>query len=96
MYPLIIVNDTKHAKNTQDEIWDIYFDGSCTKQEVGANVVLISPNKQEFLLSFKLNFETTNNVEKYKGIKLGLEEARRMGITQIAVFRDYGSKLQMV
>ena len=40
------------------------------------------------MLSFKLNFKTTNNVVEYEALILGLEDARGMGITHISVYGD--------
>jgi ribonuclease HI len=39
-------------------------------------------------LSFKLEFETTNNVAEYEALILGLRAAKDMGIEEISVFGD--------
>ena len=41
----------------------MYFDGSITKEGVGAGVWIISSNKDFKVYSFKLTFECTNNLE---------------------------------
>jgi hypothetical protein len=40
-----------------DGVWKMYFDGAYSKEGVGVGVVLISPNKEEIPLSYKLDFE---------------------------------------
>jgi ribonuclease HI len=39
-------------------------------------------------LSYKIEFETTNNVEKYEALFLGLRDAKDMGIEELSVFGD--------
>jgi ribonuclease HI len=66
----------------------MYFDGAYSKEGVGAGVVLISPKKEEIHLSYKLEFEATNNVVEYEALILGLEATRKMQITELVVFGD--------
>ena len=40
----------------------MYFDGSSSKEGFGVGIFLISPSKEVVSLSYKLEFETTNNV----------------------------------
>jgi ribonuclease HI len=47
-------------------------------------------------LSYKLEFETTNNVAEYESIVLGLRAAREMGIQEVAVFGDAELVVQQV
>jgi ribonuclease HI len=39
-------------------------------------------------LSYKLEFETTNNVEEYEALVLGLRASKYMNIEELAVFGD--------
>jgi ribonuclease HI len=48
------------------------------------------------LLSYKLEFEATNNVVEYEALVLGLEAARKMKITKLAVFGDSELVVQQV
>lgn len=41
--------------------WTMYFDGSKTKESVGAGVILVSLKEHKTQLSFKLDFPCTNN-----------------------------------
>jgi ribonuclease HI len=43
-----------------------------------------------------LEFEATNNVAEYEALALGLEAARKMNITQLAVFGDSELVVQQV
>jgi ribonuclease HI len=72
---------TSHVLSPSQEtqcIWIIYFDGSYLKEGVGVGVVLISPKIEEIHLSYKLEFEATNNLVEYEALILGLEAARKM------------------
>jgi hypothetical protein len=42
--------------------WKMFFDGASSREGVGPGVVLVSPVQEIVSLSFKLEFETTNNV----------------------------------
>jgi ribonuclease HI len=64
----------------------MFFDGASSREGVGARVVLVSPVEEIVSLSFKLEFETTNNVAVYEALILGLRAAKDMGITEISVF----------
>jgi hypothetical protein len=58
------------------DLWSMFFDGACTKETVGAWVVLISPSKETTHLSFKLDFQVTNNIVEYEAFLLGLNVAK--------------------
>ena len=66
----------------------MYFDGASSKESVGARVVFISPSQEVISLSYKLEFETTNNVAEYEALVLGLRAAKDMKIEELAVFID--------
>jgi ribonuclease HI len=66
----------------------MYFDGSSSKEGFGAGIVLISPAQEVIMLSYKLEFETTNNIAEYEALVLGLRAAKDMAIESLAVFGD--------
>jgi ribonuclease HI len=66
----------------------MYFDGASSKDSVGARVVFISPTQEVINLSFKLEFETTNNITEYEALVLGLRAAKDMKIEELSVFGD--------
>jgi hypothetical protein len=57
-------------------IWKMLFDGASSREGVGAGVVFVSPTHKTMSLSYKLEFETTNNVAKYEALVLGLRAAK--------------------
>jgi len=79
---------------TKQRIWKthcgfFFFDGSCSKEGLGVGIVIISPSKEVISLSFKLEFETTNNIAEYEALLLGLRAAKDMGIDKLTVFGDF-------
>jgi ribonuclease HI len=66
----------------------MFFDGAFSKEGVGAGMVFVSPTQETIPLSYKLEFETTNNVAEYEALVLGLRAAKDMGIKEISVFGD--------
>jgi ribonuclease HI len=69
-------------------IWKMFFDGASSREGIGAGVFFVSPAQETISLSYKLEFETTNNVAEYEALVLGLRVAKGMGIQEVAVFRD--------
>lgn len=71
-----------------NKVWKIYFDGTSSKDGSRDGIHFISPTKHSFSFSYKLNYETTNNVAEYKTLILGLEKARRSNIDKLSIFGD--------
>jgi hypothetical protein len=69
-------------------MWKMFFDGASSREGVGVGVVFVSPCHETISLSYKLEFETTNNVAEYEALVLGLRAAKDMGIEEITVFGD--------
>jgi len=69
-------------------IWKMFFDGASSKEGVGVRVVFISPTQEIISLSYKLEFETTNNVAEYEALVLGFRVAKDMRIEELSVFGD--------
>jgi hypothetical protein len=88
--PEISVSQCKDQPLTdqQNKVWKMYFDGSSSKEGYGAGILLISPSQEVITLSYKLEFETTNNIVEYEALVLGLRAAKDMAIDCLAVFGD--------
>jgi ribonuclease HI len=66
----------------------MFFDRASSREGVGVEVVFVSPCQEAIPLSYKLEFEVTNNVAEYQALVLGLRAAKDMGIKDIEVFGD--------
>jgi hypothetical protein len=88
--PEISVSQCKYQPLTdqQNKVWKMYFDGSSSKEGSRAGILLISPSQEVITLSYKLEFETTNNIAEYEALVLGLRVAKDMAIDFLAVFGD--------
>ena len=64
----------------------MFFDGANTQASAGVGIVLISTSKETIHLSYKLDFKTTNNIEEYEALLLGVKAAKEMGIMCIKIF----------
>jgi ribonuclease HI len=62
----------------------MYSDGSSSKEGSGAGILFISPSQEVITLSYKLEFETTNNIPKYEALVLGLRTTKYMAIDCLA------------
>jgi ribonuclease HI len=67
-------------------VWKMYFDGAFSKEVSGAGIVFISPTQEFIPMSYKLEFDTTNNISEHEALLLGLEVAKDMGIHKLFVF----------
>jgi hypothetical protein len=69
-------------------VWKMYFDGACSREGSGVGIVFISPTQEVIPMSYKLEFDTTNNISEYEALLLGLKAAKDMGIDKLSVFGD--------
>lgn len=69
-------------------MWTMQFDGSCSTASSRARVVIISPKGHLYPFAYRLQFECTNNMEKYEALLLGLNNAGAMGIKLLKVEGD--------
>ncbi|XP_050211578.1 uncharacterized protein LOC126661755 [Mercurialis annua] len=60
-------------------IWEMWFDGSRTSQGAGAGVHIITPLGASYQLSFRLQFECTNNQAEYEAQIFGFEILAELG-----------------
>jgi hypothetical protein len=70
------------------QTWKMYFDGESSKDSSGVGVFFISPTQEVINLSFKLEFETKNNIVEYEALVLGLRADKDMKIEELSVFGD--------
>jgi hypothetical protein len=89
--PKILVIQRKDQPMTgqQKKVWKMYFDGSSSKEGFGVGILFISPSKEVITLSYKMDFETTNNIDEYKALVLGLRATKDMAIGCLEIFGDY-------
>jgi ribonuclease HI len=66
----------------------MFFDGAFSREGAGAGIFFVSPTQETISLSYKIEFEATNNVEEYEALILGLRAAKEMRIQEVAVFGD--------
>ena len=92
MPPEIWIISKRHEaleKKQRDEgVWSMYFDGSISKEAVGAGVWIIYPHIDFKVYSFKLTFECKNNVAKYGALLLGLNALKELKENRIDVYGD--------
>jgi hypothetical protein len=72
----------------KDETWVIYVDGSSTKKNGEARVVLVTLEGEELCSSLRLAFKTTNNEAEYEAVLVGVSMAQQMGAKFVEVQSD--------
>jgi ribonuclease HI len=77
-------------------VWKMFFDGASSSVGAGVGVVLVSPWQETISLSYKLEFEATNNVVEYEALVLGMRAAKEMGIKEVVVLGDAELIIQQV
>jgi ribonuclease HI len=63
------------AAHIQAECWTVYFDGSVMKTGGGAGLLFISPLGEHMRYVVRLHFPTSNNMEEYEALLVGLRIA---------------------
>jgi hypothetical protein len=83
--PEITVNKCKNQCLTdqQNKVWKMYFYGSSSKEGYGDSIVLISLADENITLSYKMEFDTTNNIDEYEALVLGLRASIDMAIESL-------------
>ncbi|XP_059432543.1 uncharacterized protein LOC132165870 [Corylus avellana] len=72
----------------KERTWVIYVDGSSTKRNGGARVVMITPDGRELKSSLRLEFKTTNNEAEYEAVIAGLGLAQELEAELVEVRSD--------
>ncbi|XP_059436632.1 uncharacterized protein LOC132169649 [Corylus avellana] len=72
----------------KERTWVIYVDGSSTKRNGGAGVVIITLNGRELKSSLRLEFKTTNNEAEYEAVIAGLGLAQELEAEFVEVRSD--------
>jgi hypothetical protein len=65
--------------------WVIYIDGSSMKKNGGAEIFLITLDREELSSSLRLEFRTTNNEAKYEAFIAGLRMALKLGANSMEI-----------
>ncbi|XP_059441920.1 uncharacterized protein LOC132174250 [Corylus avellana] len=79
---------TEYPLKKKEETGVVYVDGSSTRKNGGAGVVLITPDGEELCSSLRLEFKTTNNETEYEAVLVGLGLAREMGADFVELRSD--------
>ena len=76
------------VNEVESMIWKLFFDGASSREGSGDGIVLISPTQQVVMLSYKLQFQTTNNTVEYEALILGMKAAKDLGVEQLVTYGD--------
>jgi hypothetical protein len=97
-HPLEIKNSISLCEDSPPttSVWKMFFDEASSREGDGAKMVFVSPTQETISLSYKLEFETTNNVAEYEALILGLRAAKDMGIKEIFMFGDIELIVQQI
>lgn len=71
------------------ETQTLYYDGSKTHDRVGARCVLLGPKGNRFLISYRLEFQCTNNTAEYEALVLSLKKAIDLRADFLKVIWDF-------
>jgi ribonuclease HI len=71
-----------------EQKWVIYVDGSSTRKNGGARMVLVTPEGEELSGALRLEFRTTNNEAEYEAVIAGLGMALELGAVSVEVQSD--------
>lgn len=72
-----------------DGMWHMNFNGSCSNEGNGADIILYSPMGKIHNFSYRLEFACKNNVTEFEALLLGIENAHNLGFSHLTVFGDF-------
>ncbi|XP_050222757.1 uncharacterized protein LOC126672848 [Mercurialis annua] len=72
----------------EESVWEFKFDGSSTERSAGAGIIITSPTGAKPALSFKLDFECTNNQAEYEALVIGLEILQTLRAKNVIIMGD--------
>jgi ribonuclease HI len=72
----------------EEEWCNMHFDGTVSKEGVGAIICITGPNSDYRSLSYKLYFDCTNNVVEYEALILGLKMIKELKIKKVSIYGD--------
>lgn len=78
----------KLIKENNGVAWNMFVDGSNNQSGSGVGIVLISPEGAQIEQSIWLNFNTSNNEEKYEALIAGLQRASLLQAKEINIFSN--------
>jgi hypothetical protein len=72
----------------EERKWVVYVDGSSTRKNGGAGIVIVTPEGEELNGSLRLEFKTTNNEAEYEAVIARLGLALELGAESVEVRSD--------
>jgi ribonuclease HI len=72
----------------RSQVWTLYFDGSKSQEGSGVGCILIDPKGKQNFMSYRLEFECTNNIVEYKALVQGLKKSIDLNVKELKVFED--------
>ena len=67
----------------------MYFDRSCTRKNAGVGVWMCNTESNHTeIISYRLNFQCSNNIAEYESLLLGLRLLKKLGAKRINVYGD--------
>ncbi|XP_028119392.1 uncharacterized protein LOC114316894 [Camellia sinensis] len=66
--------------------WDLKFDEASGARKGGVGITLINQEGEKSHLSYKLDFECSNNVAEYEALILGLIAAQKNGLHKLKIW----------
>jgi ribonuclease HI len=86
----LLDEDVLTVKNTNEmkDIWTMYFDEATNVSRNTTRAVIISPEKKQYHISVRLQFECTNNMIEYKACIISLEATLVLKFRKLDVYRD--------
>ena len=83
------IREENNDKHENDPLWEMNFDGSCTRRTAGVGVWLHN-TKSEYGEShaFNLKLKCTSNIAEYEALILGLKLLKKLGARRISVHGD--------
>ena len=75
-------------RDLRTQPWNLYVDGSSTKDESGASLIIKSPIRTRYEHALKFMFKASNNEAEYEALIMGIELCYTAGVDYVQAFSD--------
>jgi len=79
---------TPAEKDSKPQPWSLYVDGSSTKDDSGAGLIIESPTGARYEHALKFIFKASNKEAEYEALVVGIELCYTAGADHVQAFFD--------
>ncbi|XP_071719207.1 uncharacterized protein [Rutidosis leptorrhynchoides] len=85
---MIKKGETTITRRDEDEVWELYTDGTLSEEGAGIGLLIVSPNGEEITYAIRLKFASSNNEAEYEALLAGLRLGKSIDVQWLTAYAD--------